>query len=185
MNPKLIVIDGKTYSSVNEMPPDIRAQYEEAMQNIKTQKVMDVLGDKNQNGTPDIFENMSAANMTSTSMNIVVNGKTFSGIEDLPPEVRAKYEKAMGALDKNQNGIPDFMEGMMNMPNQTPPVQSPPATINSISSQSFLFDQDKPVPASPITTPDTSNGWMLVLTGAFLLLLCAVGAVSIWYFFLR
>ena len=185
MKSNFIVIDGKTYNSVEEMSPDVRAKYEEAMQNLKTQKVMDVLGDKNQNGVPDIFENMPAANTTSTSMNIVVNGKTFSSIEDLPPEVRVKYEKAMGALDKNQNGIPDFMEGMMNMPNPASPTQNPPATMNSIPSQSFQFDQDKPIPASPITTPDTTNGWLLALTGAFILLLCAVGAVSIWYFFLR
>ena len=32
MNPKIIVIDGKTYHSVEEMPPDIRQKYEQAMQ---------------------------------------------------------------------------------------------------------------------------------------------------------
>lgn len=185
MNPKFIVIDGKTYSSVDEMPPDVRAKYEEAMQKLKTQKVMDVLGDKNQNGTPDIFENMSTTNVMSTSMNFVVDGKTFNSIEDLPPEVRARYEKAMGALDKNQNGIPDFMEGMMNIPNQTPPAESPPATTNSISSQFVKSSQDKSMPASSTITPDTSNGWMLALAGLLILFLCVAGAAGIWYFFMR
>jgi len=179
MNPKFIVIDGKTYSSVDEMSPDVRAKYEEAMQKLKTQKVMDVLGDKNQNGTPDIFENMS------TSMNFVVNGKTFNSIEDLPPEVRARYEKAMGALDKNQNGMPDFLEGMISMPNQTHPVQSPPATTNSISSQFVKSGQDKSMLASSTITPDTSNGWMLALAGLLILFLCVAGAAGIWYFFMR
>lgn len=42
-----ITINGKTYHSVDDMPPDVRAQYEqmEAM-----------FADKNNNGTPDIAE---------------------------------------------------------------------------------------------------------------------------------
>ena len=47
MNPKMIVIDGKTYKSVEEMPPDVRQKYERAMQS---------LGDANGNRTPDAFE---------------------------------------------------------------------------------------------------------------------------------
>jgi hypothetical protein len=31
MNPKLIVINGKTYNSVDEMPEDVRKQYEGAL----------------------------------------------------------------------------------------------------------------------------------------------------------
>ena len=34
MNQKVVVIDGKTYKSVDEMPPDIRAKYEEAMRGL-------------------------------------------------------------------------------------------------------------------------------------------------------
>jgi hypothetical protein len=30
MNPKIIVIDGKTYNSVEEMPADVRQKYEQA-----------------------------------------------------------------------------------------------------------------------------------------------------------
>jgi hypothetical protein len=30
MNPKLIVIDGRTYHSIDEMPSDIRQKYEQA-----------------------------------------------------------------------------------------------------------------------------------------------------------
>ena len=43
MNPKVIVIDGKTYNSVNEMPADVRQQYEQAMRS---------LGDANNNRVP-------------------------------------------------------------------------------------------------------------------------------------
>jgi len=115
----------------------------------------------------------------------MVDGKTYNSIEDLPPEARARYETAMGALDKNQNGMPDFLEGMISMPNQTPPVQSPPATTNSISSQFVKSSQDKSMPASSTITPDTSNGWMLALAGLLILFLCVAGAAGIWYFFMR
>jgi hypothetical protein len=42
-----------------------------------------------------------------------------------------------------------------------------------------------PLPVSPTTTPDTSNGFMLVLAGLFIFLLCVAGVGAGWYFFLR
>jgi hypothetical protein len=45
-----------------------------------------------------------------------------------------------------------------------------------------------PLPVSataPNATPDTSNGWMLVLAGLFIFMLCVAGAGAVWYFFLR
>ena len=41
-------------------------------------------------------------------------GKAYTSVDDLPPEARAKYEKAMSALaDKDGNGIPDILEGVL------------------------------------------------------------------------
>ena len=170
MNPKLIVIDGKTYNSVNEMPPEVRAKYEQAMGGIK---------DENGDRMPDAFNATSLASVMSNGMKFIVDGREYNSIEDLPPEARAKYEQAMGALDKNQNGMPDFLEGMMGMFPQAPaqpgtPVAPTPRPVSR-----------PPLPASPTTSLDTSNGWTLVLVGGFLLLLCAAGAAGVWYFFLR
>ena len=96
MNQKLIVIDGKTYNSVNEMPEDVRRSYEDAMRNL----------DNNRNGTPDLFEGAASfQNPTANVINatkIVVNGQVFDSLDQLPPDVRAKYEQAMGALDANK-----------------------------------------------------------------------------------
>lgn len=50
MNPKIIVIDGKTYNRVENMPPDVRQKYEAAMRSP---------GDANNNRIPDAFENMN------------------------------------------------------------------------------------------------------------------------------
>jgi len=46
VNPRLIVINGKTYKNADEMPPDVRQQYEEAMSAL----------DANRNGLPDFME---------------------------------------------------------------------------------------------------------------------------------
>jgi hypothetical protein len=43
---------------------------------------------------------------------ITVNGRPYSSPEEMPPEVREQFEKAMSMLaDKNNNGIPDALEG--------------------------------------------------------------------------
>jgi len=170
MNQSRIVIDGRTYKSVNEMPPDVRAKYE---------KAMNMLRDEDRDGRPDVFDISSSTQVVSNTMKFVVDGREYSNIEDLPPEARAKYEQAMSALDKNQNGIPDFVEGMMGMMPQNP------AKANTPSMSSPRPALRTPQTASPTISPDTSSGWMLVLTGGLFLLLCAAGAIGIWYFLLR
>ena len=184
MNPKMIVIDGKTYKSVEEMPPDVRQKYEQAMQSLGDAngnripdafETANILADKN--GLPDILENLVAGQAVVNSMKIIVDGKEFNGIENLPPEARARYEAAMSKLDANQNGIPDFAEGIIKTANQT-----------RSSSTSFAVEtlsSSAPLPASPTITPDTSNGLMLALAGLFIFLLCVVAAGAVWYFFLR
>lgn len=187
MNPKVIVIDGKTYHSVEEMPPDIREKYEQAIRSLgdvnnnqipDVFETLNIFADKDKDGVPDVMENMVASHATVSTMKIIVDGKEFDGLEQLPPEARAKYEEAMGTLDANRNGIPDVAEGMMDSSN--PPVMSVDSTADAGPSR-----RSTPLPASPVITPDTSNGWMLVLTGLFIFLLCAAGAGAVWYFFLR
>jgi hypothetical protein len=117
--------------------------------------------------------------VVSNTMKFVVNGREYNSLEDLPPEARAKYEQAMSTIDKNQNGIPDFVEGMMGMTPQNP------AKTNPSSATSARPTSRAPQTASPTISPDTSNGWMLVLAGGPLLLLCAAGAIGVWYFLLR
>jgi hypothetical protein len=110
-------------------------------------------------------------------MKIIVDGKEFEGPADLPPEARAKYEEAMGKLDANRNGIPDFAEGIIGGANQD---------VLSISGAAAETQLRAPLPpVSPTSAPDTSNGLMLALAGLFLFLLCVAGGGAIWYFFLR
>ena len=186
VNPKIIVIDGKTYHSVEEMPPDIRQKYEAAMHSLGDAndnripdafENMNILADQNKNGVPDVVENLVAGQAVYDSLKIIVDGKEFNSLEGLPPEARAKYEAAMIKLDANQNGMPDFVEGMIKTTDQT-----------ASSSSSFTVETPQrpaSVPVSPTITPDTSNGLMLALAGLFVLFLCVVAAGAVWYFFLR
>jgi len=171
MNQKLIVIDGKTYKSVNEMPEAVRKNYESAMRNF----------DNNQNGTPDLFEGMASfQGATANVMNagkIIVNGQVFDSLDQLPPEVRAKYEQAMGTLDANKNGIPDFVEGMFGTPKQTNTVATSFGTTSPPLS--------KPIPVTSTIEPESSGGWLLAFAGILVLGLCVAGAAGVWYFFLR
>lgn len=193
MNVKKIVIDGKTYNSVDEMPEDVRRNYEEAVRNFgatansainPNQPLNDVFADANDNGMPDIMENMGnqVINMTS-SMSFVVDGKVYQSIDELPPQAREKYEQAMGSIDKNRNGLPDFLEGMMNVSHPQQPMMS--VTSYPTETDTTRHASRAPMSVSPTITPDTSNGWMLALGGLFIFLMCALGAIGVWYFFIR
>lgn len=172
MNQKFIVIDGKTYKSVDEMPEDVRKSYENAMRNV----------DSNQNGMPDAFEGSSSfqtatANVINSSK-IIVNGQVFDSLDQLPPEIRAKYEQALGAMDANKNGIPDFVEGMLGTSNQTNPV------VTSFGTTAHSRPSN-PSPVGSSIEPESSGGWILALTVILLIGMCLVGGAGVWYFFLR
>jgi hypothetical protein len=111
------VVNGKSYSSIEEMPQDVRKTYELAM---------GAFADRNQNGVPDIFEGgqksgdnaVQGSPIVFTSAKIIVDGKVYERVEDLPPEAKRKYEiglekmsRAMG--DADGNGIPDLLEGKL------------------------------------------------------------------------
>lgn len=104
-----ILINGVAYNSIDEMPPDVRAQYA---------TLSNLLADNNQNGMPDIVENaMQNGETVMQTSAIVYDGKTYAGPEDLPPDARAKYEHAMAQLaDRDQNGTPDVLENAATAP---------------------------------------------------------------------
>jgi hypothetical protein len=168
------------------MPAEVREKYEQAMRSLGDAnnnqipdafETLNIFADQDKDGVPDVLENLTASHAIVSRIKIVIDGKEFDGLENLPPEARAKYVEAMGKLDANRNGIPDFVEGVINTSNQT--VNSPVRVGVDTPHRSA------PLPVSPTITPDTSNGWMLVLTGLFLLASCAASAAGVWYFVLR
>jgi hypothetical protein len=195
MNQKIVVIDGKTYKSVEEMPPDIRAKYEEAMRGLDRDRdgMPDMLDrenpleDKNKDGIPDALEGLAsfqgATPQVMSSSKVLVNGQVYDDLDQLPPEIRAQYEQALGAMDKNRNGIPDFVEGMFNLHAQTMNTASNSAPISIGTSRPA---SPRPTIASSTIEPESSGGWMLALAGIALVMMCLVtAAAGIWYFFLR
>ena len=184
MNPKIIVIDGKNYKSVDEMPEDVRRNYESAMSQLGDKdrnNIPDVLEnltnlpDQNNNGMPDSIEGM-IPNVLSSTTKIIADGKEYNSLDELPPDIRAKYEQAMGSLDANRNGMPDFLEGMMNNSNVMSTMESNAMPAPRVPT---------PISSSPTIEPEGTRGWMLALLGIALLGVCVVGAIGMWYFFLR
>jgi hypothetical protein len=88
-------------------------------------------------------------------------------------------------MDKNRNGIPDFVEGMMGAAIQTP---ASTTAFGSAHPDHSFFDtsKDKPKIVQPAIEPESSGGWMIALAGMALLIMCLVAAAAgVWYFFLR
>ena len=97
-----IIFNGQTYNSVEDMPPDARQAYDQAM---------GMLADKNKDGMPDAMEQPAGGTPPIRfSTKFTVNGQTMQGLENLPPETRQAIEQAMNMLDTDHNGVPDFLE---------------------------------------------------------------------------
>ena len=184
MDQKRIVIDGKAYKSSAEMPEEVRQRYLAAMGNLDKNNngTLDMLEnmnalfeDKNGDGMPDAFEELASNAVTTTK--IFADGKEYNSMDELPPEVRVKLSRAMGKLDANQNGIPDFMEGTVHTPAQPPNIPTTHRTETQPRTQPATGPAIEPEPAS--------GGWMIALAGLFVLILCAAALFGVWYFFLR
>lgn len=49
---------------------------------------------------------------------ITIEGKTYQSVEEMPADVRRRYEQAMSVLsDRDGNGVPDVLEGDSPDPN--------------------------------------------------------------------
>ena len=52
------------------------------------------------------------AEWSTSTTRITIDGKTYSSVDEMPPEAREKYEKMMSMLaDRDGNGVPDILEG--------------------------------------------------------------------------
>ena len=95
---------------------------------------------------------MAELKFSKTFTRITVNGQTYKSVEEMPPEVRQQYEKAIGMMaDRNNNGIPDALEGVLPKDGTTvirqvsttqrmldgSPTNLPPVTVRKVSP----FDQ--------------------------------------------
>ena len=101
-----ISFNGQEYDSPDSMPPEVRRLYDLAA---------GMLSDTNQNGVPDMLEGAltNATPVISTMTQFVVDGKTYSSLDELPPEARRRYEEALRRFDANADGVPDAFAPML------------------------------------------------------------------------
>lgn len=76
-----INFNGQEYDDLKSMPPEIKEQYLQVIQ---------ILGDKNHNGIPDMIERGGVGNF---QQKIVVNGKEYDSVNEMSADVRELYEK--------------------------------------------------------------------------------------------
>jgi hypothetical protein len=95
-----IVFNGAEYDSVEAMPPDVRAQYNEVLESLKKTGGDEVLSalQRVSSGTGGLSETI-----VTTHREIVVNGKKYGSLGEMPPDVRRLYEKALGQAGAGLN----------------------------------------------------------------------------------
>jgi hypothetical protein len=86
-----LTVNGITYESVNDMPPEVRSVYDKMMAKLPE------LADRDGDGIPDLAqrEGPSLHGRTTVRKTIVVNGTSYSDENAMPPDVRQIYEEAM------------------------------------------------------------------------------------------
>jgi hypothetical protein len=78
-----IVVNGQTYDSVEQMPPEVRQQYLLAVR---------ALGDANDNGVPDLLESRVPSGVGAHE-SIIYEGKKYKSRDELPPEARELLDR--------------------------------------------------------------------------------------------
>src|SRR3954451_14420447 len=81
-----INVNGQSYTRWEDVPAEIR------------QQLAATLPDADKNGIPDLFETgaLPTGAQTFASTSIVVNGQPVQSAADLPPEIQAKLQQALG-----------------------------------------------------------------------------------------
>src|SRR5437867_7089876 len=85
-----IVFNGQEYDGVDAMPADIRKQYEDVMR-LLSESDRSELETQVQGGVGRRIVNVKA----NVRTRIVVNGKEYGSVAELPPGVRSAYERAL------------------------------------------------------------------------------------------
>lgn len=113
----------------------------------------------------------------STWTEITINGKTYHGVDEMPPDVRTQFEQMQSMLvDKNNNGIPDIVENGANGANG----------FSQVTTRTFRADRsDLRVPRgspSPRSlgsgTNRESNGDVTMSRSSLVLLLAGMALVA-------
>ena len=156
-----IRFNGAEYGSAEEMPADVRAAYDRALELAAQGRAGGLLG-----GHVNV--------KVSTKVRLSSGGKTYDNPDDMPPDVRAQYDKVIAQIDKNHNGVPDMLEGKV-----------PPAATDVPSASSDAFattDQStlQPLaPSEPVIAPDRPNNRILLTIAGFVIVFVLLAALAV------
>jgi hypothetical protein len=81
-----ITVNGQTYKSVEEMPPDVRKIYESMISRLTE--------DKDGDGVPDVLQGKGGNSVVQKSTRSVVFSKQYNSPEEVPPELRQLIDSA-------------------------------------------------------------------------------------------
>ena len=156
-----IIFNGRTYNNIEEMPVSERQVYTQ---------IASMLVDKDGNGIPDFLEGDVVKNvMTAFTSSVNINGQTYEGMNDLPPEVLAKVQGAFTKM--SELGIVAKMPPMTTRVSgvliEPKPVMSSKPTISNTTNASIQEEKSSPM--------------MWVLIGMGIMLCLALAAVGIFF----
>ena len=83
------MLNGKEYDGIEAMPPDVRRDYEAVLESLKNTGGEEVLS---------LLERGDRTSIKATFREIVVNGKKYGSIEEMPADVRRVYEQAVARM---------------------------------------------------------------------------------------
>ncbi len=193
--PHVINFNGTTYSSLDEMPADVRRRYEQWQAALTSGRIEDL---------PDLLQGLLATDgaraLAQGLSNVVVqvNGQTYQNQDQLPPEARAKLEAYQAQYDANRNGIPDALEPMLAQMGATPALPgAPPALSAADAAAAPAFAASAPL--MPVAAPSLYSGasnpsaispeggdnrlrLVLIAVAALALLTCGLAVVVAWAF---
>ena len=155
------------------MPADQRAAYEQVMAFMK---------DENNNGIPDMFEGDVIQKIIGmASARVIVNGQEMQSMESMPPEARAKFDKAMRKL--SQLGIlPSGTQGMQGLSSQLsrPSLQ---ATPDFPQSEPAFKSSPPLMQSSPSAiSEDSGSRTGIIIAALVVFLLCAFTLAALFFF---
>lgn len=83
------MLNGKEYDGIEAMPPDVRKGYEAVLESLKNTGGEEVLS---------LLERGDRASIKATFREIVVNGKHYGSVDEMPADVRRVYEQALARM---------------------------------------------------------------------------------------
>ena len=157
-----IIFNGKSYNSVEEMPAQERQAFEQMQQ---------IFVDANGNGIPDFMEGDMFKNvMAAASNNVTYNGQVYNNLDDVPPDVREKVQKALEKL--KQIGLVADVPDLRVKSSMASPAPD------------LAFQPSKPlIQQEPAIQDGGGKNWIIIVGFLGTILLCAIAIA--FFAFLR